>query len=161
MGVIAVGGYALDQWTKQLAITRLDPLHPPTFLGGFFRLLLLRNAGAAFSMGTSATIAFSLLAVVALLGVLVAVVPRVRRWPSAIATGMVLAGIAGNLTDRLIRSPGPLRGQVIDFLSFPHFAVFNVADMFITCTAILVIGMSLFPARPRSEGSARTSPVRK
>jgi len=141
-----VSGYALDQLTKQLAVTRLDPLRPPTYLDGFFKLLLLRNAGAAFSMGTSATIALSVLAMVALLVVVAGVVPRVRQWPAAIATGLVLAGIAGNLTDRLIRPPGPLRGQVIDFLSFPHFAVFNVADMCITCTAILVIAMSLFPA---------------
>ena len=35
----------------------------------------------------------------------------------------------GNLTDRLFRAPGPLRGHVVDFLQLPHWPIFNVADM--------------------------------
>ena len=43
-------------------------------------------------------------------------------------TGLLLAGILGNLTDRLIRPPGFMRGHVVDFLQLPNFAIFNVAD---------------------------------
>ena len=47
----------------------------------------------------------------------------------AIALGLLLAGVAGNLTDRLVREPGPLRGHVIDFFMLPNWPVFNVADI--------------------------------
>jgi len=60
-----------------------------------------------------------------------------------VATGCLLAGIVGNLIDRLFREPGPFHGHVIDFLQLPHFAIFNVADMFITAAAVLVIWLSL------------------
>ena len=57
----------------------------------------------------------------------------------AVALGLLLAGVAGNLTDRLFREPGPLRGHVIDFLMLPHWPVFNVADMCINVAAVLII----------------------
>lgn len=57
--------------------------------------------------------------------------------------GLMLAGIAGNLTDRLFRAPGPLRGHVVDMFQFPHFAIFNVADVFITAAAGLIILIAL------------------
>jgi signal peptidase II len=52
---------------------------------------------------------------------------------------MLLAGIAGNLTDRLLRGPGPLRGEVVDFLMLPRWPVFNVADMCIDAAAVLIL----------------------
>ena len=54
-------------------------------------------------------------------------------------SGLLLAGVAGNLTDRLFRAPGPLRGHVIDFLMLPHWPVFNVADMCINVAAVLIL----------------------
>ncbi len=140
---LAVVCYALDRLTKYLAISRLDPSNPPSYLGGLVRLRLISNPGAAFSLGSSATVGLSILAIVALVAVLVGVLPRVRSWLAAVATGLALAGIAGNLTDRLIRPPGVLRGHVVDFISLPHFAIFNVADMCITATAALLIVASL------------------
>ena len=70
--------------------------------------------------------------------------PRARHRWSLISCGMVLAGISGNLVDRIWRTPGPLRGHVVDFISLPHFAIFNVADVFITVTAVLAVVMSIF-----------------
>ena len=55
----------------------------------------------------------------------------------------LLAGITGNLADRLFREPGPFRGHVVDFIQLPYFAIFNVADMFITAAAVLVIWLSM------------------
>ena len=46
----------------------------------------------------------------------------------AVALGLLLGGALGNVTDRLVRSPGPLRGHVVDFMQLPHWPVFNVAD---------------------------------
>ena len=57
----------------------------------------------------------------------------------AVALGFLLAGVAGNLTDRLLREPAPLRGHVIDFFMLPHWPVFNVADMLIDAAAILIL----------------------
>ena len=57
----------------------------------------------------------------------------------AVAFGLLLAGICGNLTDRLLREPGPLRGHVVDFLMLPHWPIFNVADMCINVAAALIL----------------------
>lgn len=149
---MALVGYGLDRLTKHLALTHLDPSRPPSWLGGLVRLHLISNPGAAFSMGSSVTVVFSLLSAIALVAVLVLAVPRVRSMAAAWATGLALAGIAGNLTDRLVRPPGVLRGEVVDFVQLPHFAIFNVADMFITATAVLLVLTALF----RRDDSART-----
>lgn len=150
IAVIALACYGLDRWTKSLALSHLNPADPPSYFGGLLRLRLITNAGAAFSLGSSATVVLSLLAIVAFVAVLVGVVPRVRSWLATVATGLALAGIAGNLTDRLIRPPGVLRGQVVDFIALPHFAIFNVADMCITVTAVLLVIASLRRPAPRA-----------
>ena len=140
---IAVVGIALDQLTKALAIARLDPAQPIELLGGLLTLRLIRNPGAAFSMGEQFTVVLTCIAIGALVGVAGWLLPKVRHTGWAVATGCLLAGIVGNLIDRLSREPGPFHGHVIDFLQLPHFAIFNVADMFITGAAVLVIWLSL------------------
>ena len=57
----------------------------------------------------------------------------------AVAFGLLLAGITGNLTDRIFRAPGGLRGHVVDFLQLPHWPIFNVADMCINVAAALIL----------------------
>lgn len=140
---IAVVGIVLDQSTKQLALTYLDPANPIPLAGGLLTLQLTRNPGAAFSMGVQFTVVLSCIAILAALAVLGWMLPRVRHIGWAIATGCLLAGIVGNLVDRLLREPAPLRGHVIDFLQLPYFAIFNVADMLITTAAVLVIWLSV------------------
>ena len=80
---------------------------------------------------------------VALTFLLVWMVPRVRHPGWAVATGLLLAGVSGNLFDRLTREPGAFHGHVIDFLQVPWFAVFNVADIWITFAAITVIWLTM------------------
>ncbi len=138
LGIAAVG-YGLDLLTKQLALAHLDPQNPPVLLGGLLTLQLIRNPGAAFSMGEAFTPVLSLIALGALVFVLVRMVPRARHVGWVVALGLLLAGILGNLTDRLFREPGFLHGHVIDFLQLPHFAIFNVADMCITFAAATII----------------------
>ena len=132
-------GFVIDLVVKNWAIATLDPANPPVYLGGFLTLQLIRNPGAAFSMGTNATVILSIIAILAFAFVLVWLVPRVRHSGWAVAEGFLLAGIAGNLADRLFREPAPLRGEVVDLFQLPHFAIFNVADMFITAAAIMII----------------------
>ena len=140
---IGLVGVIAHQVTKTLALSHLDPSRPIQLLGGLLTLQLIRNPGAAFSMGENFTVVLSLVAVVAAVGVVGWLLPKVRHLGWAVATGCLLAGILGNLIDRLFREPGPFRGHVIDFLQLPHFAIFNVADMFITAAAVIVLWLTL------------------
>jgi signal peptidase II len=136
--VVALAAYAVDLGTKLLAVHRLSEGDPVDVLGSWLRFDLVRNPGAAFSTGTSYTLLLSLIAVVA-----AATVLRYgrslgdRTW--AIALGLLLAGVCGNLTDRVFREPGFMRGHVVDFLEFPHWPVFNVADMLIDAAVLLIL----------------------
>ena len=141
---IGVAGLVADQVAKNLAIAGLDPARPIPLLGGLVTLHLTRNPGAAFSMGESLTVVLTVVAIVALIGVCVFLVPRLAHLGWAAGTGLLLAGIAGNLTDRLFRWPSPFRGHVVDFIQLPYFAIFNVADMCITAAAIVVIWLTVF-----------------
>jgi signal peptidase II len=136
--VVAVTAYLVDLVTKLLAVRHLTEGHPVDVIGGLLRFDLVRNPGAAFSTGTSYTLILSVIALLA-----AAVVVRFgrrlgdRTW--AIALGLLLAGVCGNLTDRIFRDPGVLRGHVIDFFELPHWPVFNVADMLIDVAVVLII----------------------
>lgn len=154
MVAIALVGYGLDRWTKQLALSSLATDEPPSFLGGWVSLQLVLNPGAAFSMGSSVTVVFSVAAIIALVAVIGWGWPRADRWLTAVCAGMIVAGIAGNLTDRLVRPPGVLRGHVVDFIAVRHFAVFNVADVFITCSVVLFAIYLFITERAAKAGSA-------
>jgi signal peptidase II len=130
--------YAVDQATKWLAVDRLTGKPDKQLLGDVLVLHLTRNAGAAFSTGTRYTGLFTCLAIAAIL-VVVWLARRVRSALWAVAFGMLLAGICGNLTDRIFRAPGVLRGHVVDFLMLPHWPIFNVADMCINVAAALIL----------------------
>ena len=82
-----------------------------------------------------------MLTVIAIVAAL-AVVWFARRIGSlawAWAMGLLLAGILGNLTDRLFRDPGPFHGHVVDMLMLPNWPVFNFADVSINIAAGLII----------------------
>ncbi|HEY9290786.1 MAG TPA: signal peptidase II [Microlunatus sp.] len=143
-GVVAVACLALDQITKHLAVSHLDPADPPSFLGGLVRLQLIRNSGAAFSLGENYTIVFTILASLVLIFVLAVLLPRLGHIGWAFALGLLAAGVAGNLTDRIFRPPSVFHGHVVDFIQLPHFAIFNVADMCVTGAAILIVILAIF-----------------
>ena len=139
---VAVVAYAIDVTTKVLAVQRLPGKGTVDLVGPWFGLHLTRNPGAAFSTGTAYTGALSVLSIVAVCVVLW-VSRRLGSTLWAVALGMLLAGVAGNLTDRLFREPGPMRGHVVDFLRFPHWPIFNVADMCINVAAVLIVVQAL------------------
>jgi signal peptidase II len=135
---VAVGAYAVDQVTKALAAAHLTPGEPRDLVGSLLRLDLTRNPGAAFSTGTSHTVFFTALAVVALVVTCwFALRSGVRAW--SVALGVLAAGIAGNLTDRILREPKGFSGHVVDFLELPHWPIFNVADICINIAALLIL----------------------
>jgi len=134
-------GYTLDLGSKTLAVERLSGRPDVEIVGEWLQLHLTRNPGAAFSAGSELTPALSLLAIAAT-GVVVFVARRVGTRAWAVSLGLLLAGIAGNLTDRIFRAPGPMHGHVVDFLALPNWPVFNVADLCINAGAALVLVMS-------------------
>jgi signal peptidase II len=135
---VALAAYAVDLGTKVLAVEHLTGGPDRQLVGQLLVLHLTRNPGAAFSTGTEYTVLLSCVAILAL-GVVLHLGRRVGSPLWAVALGLLLAGVAGNLTDRLFRAPGPLRGHVIDFLMLPNWPVFNVADMCINVAAVLIL----------------------
>ncbi|CAA9360580.1 MAG: Lipoprotein signal peptidase [uncultured Nocardioidaceae bacterium] len=135
---VAATAYLLDIGTKVLAVDRLEGEPPVPVIGEVLQLTLVRNPGAAFSTGTSYTLVLSLVAVAAVVVVLfLARRLNDRLW--AVGLGCLLGGVLGNLTDRIFREPGFLRGHVIDFLQLPNWPVFNIADMCINAAAVVII----------------------
>lgn len=141
--LVAVAGLGLDVVTKIVAVDRLDPYQPVPLLDGWLTLRLIRNPGAAFSLGESVTPVFAILSFAVLVFVLVRLAPRIGHVGWAVALGLLSAGVSGNLADRLFRQPGFLHGHVVDFLELPHWPIFNVADMCITSAAVLIMVLSV------------------
>lgn len=116
-------------------------------LGTLLRFTLIFNPGAAFGLGSGSTLALSIFSIVALVACLVLGLPRVRTMPQGMALGLLMAGISGNLHDRMFRGDSPLYGEVVDFFQLPNFAIFNVADICITSAAGLVILLAFLDGR--------------
>jgi len=137
---IVLAVLVMDQLTKIWAVAALSdaPIH---IAGDSVRFLLARNPGGAFSFLSTAGVT-PLLAILAI-GVTVFLVRLMARnddvWLT-LALALVLGGALGNLSDRIFRSPGLLRGRVIDFVAVGRFPVFNVADASLTVgIAILLV----------------------
>ena len=128
----------VDQATKILAVRELTGREPVDVIGSFLQLQLLRNPGAAFSAGASLTPFISVVALIAAV-VVVFVARRVRHRGWAFGLGLLLAGVTGNLLDRLFRAPGPFRGHVVDFFALPNWPVFNVADICIDVAGAIFV----------------------
>jgi len=156
--------YLLDQLTKLLVVRHFPT---ETFRGdeivvipGFFNIVRVHNTGMAyghFNNSQYANLVFGAVAISAL----VAIIALWKRnafptTPSKLAGALLISGILGNLTDRLL----PGRGYVVDFLDFilpfydkifpaseGHFPSFNVADSCITIAAILLV-ISAFQTPP-------------
>ncbi len=129
---------ALDVATKVTVVGTLSHRRPIRLLGGVLTLRLLRNSGAAFSVGTSMTIVFTVIAAAVIIYILRAA-RKLRSLPWAITLGLLLGGATGNLADRIFRSPGLFRGDVVDWIELPHWPVFNLADSAIVCGGVLAV----------------------
>src|SRR5438128_2619834 len=133
--------YALDQWTKQLVLRFVSPDEPRIVISNFFHMVNVTNTGAAFGSFRNNNTFFVAISAVALVVVVVLLVQRRLRdvWGD-VSLALLLAGILGNLTDRL------LYGHVIDFLLFDlhiryadPWPAFNVADSCISIAVVLFI----------------------
>jgi signal peptidase II len=137
IGVAAVV-LAADSASKAAVVALLSGRPHVRLLGGVLTLVIARNPDAGFGIGgPTLTMAFTAIAA----GAALAIVRYSRRISSirwAVALGLLLGGAMGNLADRLFRFPGPLQGWVVDWIRFPHWPTFNIADSAITCGTLLV-----------------------
>lgn len=130
----------LDRITKVWAESALLG-QPSEILGGLMPLTLAYNTGAAFGMSLGGDSRWFFIPVTFVaLGLLIVLLrqseaeDRIRHF----ALSFIMAGALGNLYDRIFIEQG-----VVDFLGpvdlgFWHFPIFNVADISITCGAILL-----------------------
>ncbi len=153
---VALFVLALDVVTKIVVVHELAHHAPIRLLGGFLTLLLLRNSGAAFSIGTSATIVFTVIAAVVIVYIL-RTARKLRSLPWAITLGLLLGGATGNLSDRIFRSPGLFRGDVVDWIELPHWPVFNLSDSAIVCGGVLAVLLAILGLRMDGTREARGS----
>ncbi|MFZ5852224.1 MAG: signal peptidase II, partial [Actinomycetota bacterium] len=142
LAAVAAAVLGLDLLGKTLAVAYLSGGGQVRLLDGLLVLRLVRNPGAAFGLGTGVTVVFTLVAV-AVVVVILRTARRLRSRAWAVALGLLLGGALGNLTDRVFRSPGPLRGHVVDYLELPRWPVFNLADSAIVTAALLMVLLSV------------------
>jgi signal peptidase II len=124
-GVLAAVVVGLDQLTKAAIRSGIPEGDQHKFLPGV-QLVHVRNTGVAFSLfagGGGIVLAFTLVALVALVGYLAWRPGRSWLW---VPTGLLIGGAIGNLIDRVVH------GAVTDFVKLPLWPAFNVADMSIT-----------------------------
>ena len=133
--------YALDQLTKQWVLRSIGPYDARIVVPDFFNLVNVTNTGAAFGSFKGNNTFFVVISIIALVVVTVLLVRHRRSDPwRDVSLALLLAGILGNLTDRL------LYGHVIDFLLFnlhiryaDPWPAFNVADSCISIAVVLFI----------------------
>jgi len=139
---VAIVVIAVDQFTKWLAVR--DLTDRPVHLLWTFQLNLLRNTGAAFSMGNGKGVGpwISVLALFVVAGLSFGYTSRLKL--GAVATGLIAGGAIGNLLDRAFRGDaGFMGGAVIDFIDAKWWPVFNIADASIVVGALLLAAAAL------------------
>lgn len=139
-GVIAALLVGLDQLTKFLAELFLKASDNIVIIDNIIELTFSYNTGAAFSMFENFPYFPLLISIIGVLAIpyFFKFVSFKRRPLYTIALILVYAGTWGNFIDRLLTVLG-LKEGVVDFFNFlfMKFAVFNVADIYLT------VGMAL------------------
>ena len=169
--LVLVGGalaiYGLDQLSKFLVVTNLTEGEVVPVLGTVLQWQFVRNPGAAFSLASGMTWIFTILAA----GVITFIVwfaRRIRSIAWALVFGLLLGGVLGNLTDRLLREPSFGLGHVIDFISTPWLipAIYNVADIAIVSSMVLFmiltirgVGLDGIRESKRADAAAEAEPA--
>jgi signal peptidase II len=133
----------IDQWTKHLAVLHLMGTDGWTIIPKVFKLYYLENRGSAFGMMQNQKSFFIIFTIVALILITLAylrIPDQKRLLPLKAAAVMIYAGAIGNFIDRIRQS------YVVDFFYFEliDFPIFNVADIYVTISAFLLIFLMLF-----------------
>jgi signal peptidase II len=128
----------LDQLIKHLVVSNLAGRPPVDVIGTFVQLRYTTNSGGAFSLLTGAPLFFGVMAIVIIGGIIYASRRRAQPLSVQVVLGLILGGALGNLTDRLFRGDGLLRGEVVDFVKVGIWPVFNLADSCIVVGGLLL-----------------------
>jgi signal peptidase II len=157
--LVTLAFVVLDQATKELVESLLEPGEFVPWLGAQVGWQLVYNPGGAFGLPAPAWLFLGVTVVVLVL--VVRALPRATSLTGAVAFGMLLAGALGNALDRLFRSGDPDGtfggGYVVDFVAWGTFPRFNVADSAITVGFVLLVVALLLEERREAavtEGSA-------
>ena len=145
---MAAAVYALDRATKWLAEEHLQGGPPIELISGVLRLRFVTNPGGAFGVFGGLTWLFVAVSVL-VIGVVIVASFELPKRVTAVGLGLILAGALGNLTDRWLRGDG-FSGEVVDFIDFHVWPVFNLAD-----SAIVIGAAALFLAGLRAPKEAK------
>ncbi len=137
MCLFALGIAAADQWTKYLVVQNIPLFDRMEAIPGLFHLTHVQNTGGAFSALSGMHWLFIAIFLLLTVGIFYERFKKplpfttFERWLIAAIYG----GGLGNMIDRI------RLGYVVDMIEvdFMNFAVFNVADCFITCGCILLL----------------------
>ena len=134
---------AFDLFTKSLAVNALQDGRRIPLISGVLEFYYIQNRGAAFGMFQSGTFILSLISLAALivLVVIYLMIPDDRKYlPLRLVLIFISAGAAGNLYDRITLK------YVRDFIYFSliDFPVFNVADIYVTCSVFILAFLIFF-----------------
>ncbi|MDR3215115.1 MAG: signal peptidase II [Bacilli bacterium] len=126
----------LDQLSKYMITSNMELYQEINIIPHFFSIYYTVNDGAAFSILKGHLYLFYIVALVGLI-VIYNIYKGATTTLTKVACALLTSGLLGNLIDRIINK------QVIDFISFTfntyHFAIFNLADSFITVAIVLII----------------------
>jgi signal peptidase II len=145
--VIAVLAVIADQITKYIVVENIELRGTVPFIPGFMSFYHTRNTGAAFSMFSDQRWVFMVFSFISMGLIIFILIKEYKRHKLLnIALAMVLGGGIGNMIDRIRLE------YVVDFFKteFMDFAVFNVADCFITVGAVL-LGVYVIFFEPKVE----------
>lgn len=137
---------ALDQFTKYLTVSNIPLGGTVTVIPRLFQLTYVRNTGMAFSLLRGGRWFFLVVTVMALALMILSVLKKWVNHPTGLwALAAIAGGAVGNLIDRVSL------GYVVDMIevTFVNFAVFNVADCFVVCGAVLLVIYTLFFDKPQ------------
>ena len=148
---------AVDQLIKHLVVSNLAGRPPVGVIGNFVELRYTTNSGGAFSLLTGAPLFFGVMAIV-IIGGIVYASRRTQPLSMLVVLGLILGGALGNLSDRLFRGDGLLRGEVVDFVKVGIWPVFNLADSCIVVGGLLLAIFLGRAEREHDQTPAGTSP---
>ena len=149
--IIAIVAVVLDQVSKYIVVQNIELRGKVPFIDGFMSFYHTRNTGAAFSMLSDSRWVFMIFSTISM-GIIVYLLYKEykRHILLNISLAMILGGGIGNMIDRV------RLGYVVDFFctEFVDFAIFNVADCFITVGAV-VLGVYIVFFEPKIEKRLR------
>ncbi len=135
--VVVIAIVALDQFTKYLIRSHLayGEAYP---VGSPVQLIHVTNSGAAFGILQGQTLFLTVTTLLGLAAILLYYLyPPMEHGILRLALGLQLGGAIGNLTDRI------RLGEVTDFIRFPHWPAFNVADSSISVGVAVIVAFLL------------------